>query len=70
VDRIAVISTDIAAIGYDSTSRVLEIEFRQGRLYQYSDVPPTIYEELLITPSKGSFFHGAIKDRYPCKRVR
>ena len=37
--RIALDSRSIAVIGYAASQRVLEIEFRNGHVYHYFDVP-------------------------------
>ncbi|WP_156185505.1 KTSC domain-containing protein, partial [Crocosphaera watsonii] len=42
----------------------LRVEFTNGSVYQYHDVPKTIYEELEKSPSKGQYFNGEIKDKF------
>jgi len=61
MERVPVTSTDIASIGYDSESRVLEVEFIKGGLYQYSEVPPEEHEGFMAADSKGKYFHARIK---------
>lgn len=39
MNRKSVTSSNIASIGYDETSETLEIEFKNGGVYQYFDVP-------------------------------
>ena len=47
----------VLSVGYDSASRVLEIEFRRGPcVYRYFDVPEFLYRGLMATRSKGQFF--------------
>ena len=62
-------SSNIAAVGYDPSSETLEIEFTSGGVYQYYNVPLSIYEALLAAPSKGSFFAAQIRDRFSYARV-
>ncbi len=59
----------MASAGYDPTSRILEIEFATGAVYQYVDVPIDVYEEMLDAPSQGQFFHGRIRGTFACHRV-
>jgi len=40
VKRSRVVSSSVAAVGYDEESRILEVEFVDGRVYRYVDVPP------------------------------
>jgi hypothetical protein len=59
--RTSVSSSNLASVGYDGIARILEIQFRNGRIYQYFDVPESIYTDLLVAPSKGTYFHFNIK---------
>lgn len=70
MDRTPVRSSNIRSVGYDPASRTLEVEFHSDGLYQYSDVPETIYQGFMRAASKGSYFHDHIKGRYPDRQVR
>lgn len=48
----------------------MEIEFHNGSIYEYYDVPENAYHGLMQAASKGSYFHAHIMDRYSWKRVR
>ncbi|MEH6308256.1 KTSC domain-containing protein [Olivibacter sp. CPCC 100613] len=61
-------STVIDTVYYNADTEVLQILFTTGLLYFYYDVPPAIYEGLIHSPSKGSFFNKNIRGRYPFKR--
>ena len=69
MERSAVASSNIAAVGYDSTSQTLEVEFSNGAVYQYYNIPQTIYDALMTAPSKGQFLAYQIKNRFPYARV-
>jgi hypothetical protein len=64
MNRTPVSSTNVASIGYDQNTVTLEVEFKDGTLYQYFDVPETVYNELLQTGSKGKFLHANVYNRY------
>ncbi len=68
MERIPVSSSNIASIGYDSGAQVLEVEFHNGSLYQYSEVPDWEYEGFMAAASKGAYLHSNIK-KYPCVRL-
>jgi len=71
MDRVQVQSRSISSIGYEVSSRTLEIEFKHGGVYQYFGVPASDYEELMNAPSKGAGFHEIIRaHNYPYSRVR
>lgn len=63
---VTVNSQAIRAVGYDARSRRLKILFTQGHDYDFCEVPPQLYEQLMTAPSKGRFYNDNIKDRYPC----
>ena len=61
MERILVTSTDIHSVGYDVDSQVLEVEFHKGGTYQYFNVPQHIYDDLMVSESKGKYFNLHIK---------
>ena len=67
---IKVNSTNLSAVGYDSETNLLTIEFNDGGLYEYYNVPQNIYNELMSAPSKGKFFHRFIRDTYRTVKIR
>jgi hypothetical protein len=55
-------STCVAAIGYDLSSGVLEIEFKKTRsVYRYYAVPEGEYRALMNAPSKGAYLNAHIQ---------
>ena len=48
-------------MGYDQATKVLEIEFLDGSIYQYFDVSLSIYAGLMKAVSHGQFFDTYIK---------
>ncbi len=69
MDRTSVTSRSIASVGYEADTMTLEIEFSNGRVYDYFDVPYTAYQELLGAPSMGAYLNQNIKLNYRCARV-
>ena len=67
--RTPVASSNLCAVGYDFTSRTLEIEFNDGSVYRYSGVPENVYRALMSAGSHGRYFAAFIKDCYPYRRV-
>ena len=63
-------SSDLKSVGFDASTRTLEIEFQDGSIYQYDGVPPAIHAALMQASSHGSYFHRSIKERYRYRRVR
>jgi hypothetical protein len=58
-------STVLANATYNVVDSTLQLEFRSGAVYLYSNVPAAIYEALLAADSKGSFFSRQIRPVFP-----
>jgi hypothetical protein len=69
VNREAVTSTSIASVGYDGSSRTLEVEFVNRTVYQYYEVGAEIFRQLMEAPSKGRFLNTCIRDAFRFSRV-
>ncbi|QNH64233.1 KTSC domain-containing protein [Hymenobacter sediminicola] len=60
--RTRVQSNNIASIGYDEKAEILEVEFRNGSVYQYYGVPKRIYVGLMNASSHGAYLAQYVKD--------
>jgi YD repeat-containing protein len=67
--RTRVESSNIAMVGYDEDDQVLEITFRDGRVYHFLEVPPERVLSLLRAESKGRFFNSEIKPEFEYRSV-
>lgn len=67
--RTSINSSNIASAGYDDQTCTLEIEFHNGGIYQYFDVPRSIYDQLVSAGSSGSFFHQQIRGVFRYARI-
>jgi len=70
VIREPVRSSAIRTIGYDVREQVLEIEFANGRVYQYFGVPEFLYRGLCLAASKGEYFNQSISERFRSEEIR
>ncbi len=57
-------SVVLKSFDYDGDKKILRVEFTNGGIYQYHDVPKSVYEELEKSPSKGQYFNAEIKDKF------
>lgn len=69
-------STNVASIGYDEKTQVLEVEFKyrgfppHEEIYQYADVPPVVFSHLMESGvSIGSFISQHVAKNYTFKKV-
>jgi hypothetical protein len=66
MDKLETESSVIQAVGY---SRVLEIAFQSGRVYQYFDVTEEVYHDFLKSNSKGKYFNAHIRGKFPVQEI-
>lgn len=69
MERQSVESSNILSVGYKEDTQTLEVEFKGGTVYQYSDVPKTEYENLINAVSVGSYFHQNIKNNFSFNKI-
>jgi hypothetical protein len=67
--RTPVVSENLASVRYEDNRGILEIEFRNGCVYQYFGVPGRVFLELMRAPSKGAYFTDHIKGTYRYRRT-
>jgi KTSC domain len=69
-NRVALRSSSLAHVAYDRYRKILQVEFRDGTVYQYVTVPIQTYYDLLRADSKGSYFNLHIRSCYPHDELR
>jgi hypothetical protein len=57
-------SSNIRSVGYDASIERLEIEFANGNVYQYHNVPQQEYDEFMRANSQGRYFALHIRDQF------
>lgn len=70
IPRHEVQSTAIAKVGYSKRRHILEIEFVNGAVYRYFDVPVVVYHDLMSSQSKAGFYDSDVKRHYRSVLVR
>jgi len=70
IPREAVQSSAIAKVGYSKRRHILEIEFVNGAIYRYFDIPFSVHHELMSAESKARFYDSNIRKHYRSVLVR
>ncbi|MDQ3118113.1 MAG: KTSC domain-containing protein [Verrucomicrobiota bacterium] len=70
IQREAVESSALSAVGYSRRLHALEIEFRDGLIYRYLEVPASTHRALMSAESKARFYNKQVRGKYRCLRVR
>lgn len=60
-------SSSIKSVGWSDGT--LELEYVNGYVYQYDEVPQPRYAALLAAPSIGAYVNKHIKPYYGCREV-
>ena len=69
MERKRVNSSKIRAVGYDSKSRVLEVELRDGTVLAYSGVSQEVHRQFMNAPSPTSYYEDKIADEFSARRL-
>ena len=59
----------LAAVAYAAPRRILYLRFHSGEVYRYFTFPADQYQEFLEAESKGRYFLGHIRNRFPYQKL-
>jgi KTSC domain-containing protein len=69
MNRTTVASAGIAQVGYEEGSETLEIEFVSGKIFQFYNVPLTLFNQLMKSSQKEMYYESNILVRFPYTRI-
>ena len=69
VHKLPVQSTMANSLGYDPEHHRLQIEFKNGAVYQFDGVDEETWEDMKESDSPGRFFNREIKGNYLSRRI-
>jgi len=62
-------SSNIVKTEYDTTTKLLVVEFKNESKYEYENVPHQIYTQFRMSESQGKFFNSKISKNYKYKKL-
>jgi hypothetical protein len=62
-------SSTFVTVAYDEARELLQLQFCNWAVYQYSGVPASVHQALLDAPSKGRYFNISIRGCFPYRRI-
>ena len=68
MEMVRVRSSNLVAVGYDSQTSTLRVEFKSGT-YDYYNVPERVHRALMSASSKGTYHARYVKWKYRYERV-
>ncbi len=66
---IVVSSTNVSRVAYDDVNQYLYVEFLNGSMYLYKNVPSNEFDLFLQATSQGTYLAHHIKPHYPVERI-
>lgn len=69
MNRTPVNSSALRSVGYDPATLTLETELSSGTVYQYFDVPESVFTELMNAQSLGQYYNQRIRNDYRCVKL-
>lgn len=69
MDMRPVSSSNISAVGYDPDTETLRVQFTNGSIYEYKNVPSVLFDEFLAAGSLGSFLNRNIRYSFPYEKI-
>ena len=62
-------SSNIVRTQYDTITKKMIAEFKNGMRYEYEDVPHQMYTEFRSSPSQGNYFNIRISKNHKYKKL-
>jgi hypothetical protein len=62
-------SSNLVKTEYDSETKKMIAEFKNGTRYEYEDVPHPTYAKFRLSESQGKFFNIEISKKYKYKKI-
>lgn len=62
-------SSNLRAFRYDKTSASMDVQFKNGFIYRYNQVPMSVAKQMESATSVGSFFAQNVKGMYDYDRL-
>ena len=62
-------STNIVKTEYDTATKKMITEFKNGARYEYEDVPHNVYTKFRMAESPGKYFTTDISKKFKYKKV-
>jgi hypothetical protein len=62
-------SSNLKKAEYDTTTKVMLVEFNNGLKYEYYDIPHQIFTQMRMSESQGKFFGSKIAKTFKFKKL-
>jgi hypothetical protein len=68
--EVSITSSNLKSATYNTEEKTLVVEFNNGAIYQYNEVPWEIFTKFRMAESQGKFFNTSISKTYKYQKVK
>jgi hypothetical protein len=68
--EVSITSSNLKSATYNTEEKTLMVEFNNGAIYQYTEVPWEIFTKFRMAESQGKFFNTSISKTYKYQKVK
>ena len=68
--EVLITSSNLKSATYNTEDKTLVVEFNNGAIYQYNEVPWEIFTKFRMAESQGKFFNTSISKTYKYQKVK
>jgi hypothetical protein len=63
-------SSNLKSATYNTESKILTVTFNNGSIYEYYDVPHSLFVKFRMSESQGKFFNTSISRAFKYKKIK
>jgi len=68
--EVLITSSNLKTATYNTEEKTLMVEFNNGAIYEYNEVPWEIFTKFRMAESQGKFFNTSISKTYKYQKVK
>lgn len=68
--EVSINSSNLKSSTYDTEAKSLLVEFNNGAIYEYNDVPWEVFTKFRMAESQGKYFNTNISKTYKYQKVK
>lgn len=68
--EVSISSSNLKSSTYNTDEKKLLMEFNNGSIYEYDDVPWEIFTKFRMAESQGKYFNSSISKTYKYKKIK
>jgi len=62
-------SSNIQEVGYDESTETMRVQFTNGSIYEYRNIPVIVNNDFMQASSLGAYLNRNIRNSYPYEKI-